>query len=69
MTPRCFCAIIISERRWHHVQDDKYTRGYLRRRSINSTILGMIDAGMTGHLVDVNTPDAQVVITVEDYEG
>ncbi len=33
-----------------------------------ASILGMIDAGITGHLVDVNTPDAQVVITVEDYE-
>ena len=31
-------------------------------------ILGMIDEGMTGRLVDVNTPDTQVVITVEDYE-
>ena len=33
-----------------------------------ASILGMIDAGMTGRLVDVNTPNAQVVITVEDYE-
>ena len=33
-----------------------------------ANILGMIDAGMTGHLVDVNTPAAQVVITVEDHE-
>ncbi len=33
-----------------------------------ASILGMIDAGMTGRLVDVNTPDAQVVITVEYYE-
>lgn len=32
------------------------------------SILGMIDEGMTGRLVDVNTPDTQVVITVEDYE-
>ena len=31
-------------------------------------ILGMIDAGITGHLVDINTPNAQVVITVEHYE-
>ena len=33
-----------------------------------ASILGMIDEGMTGRLVDVNTPDTQVVITVEDYE-
>jgi hypothetical protein len=33
-----------------------------------ASILGMIDAGITGHLVDVNTPKAQVVITVEYYE-
>ena len=33
-----------------------------------ASILGMIDAGMTGRLVDVNTPDTQVVITVEHYE-
>ena len=33
-----------------------------------ASILGMIDEGMTGRLVDVNTPNAQVVITVEDYE-
>ena len=33
-----------------------------------ASILGMIDAGITGHLVDVNTPNAQVVITVEHYE-
>ncbi len=33
-----------------------------------ANILGMIDAGMTGHLVDVNTSDTQVVITVEHYE-
>lgn len=33
-----------------------------------ASILGMIDAGMTGRLVDVNTPNAQVVITVEHYE-
>ena len=33
-----------------------------------ASILGMIDAGMTGHLVDVNNPDTQVVITVEHYE-
>ena len=33
-----------------------------------ASILGMIDEGMTGRLVDVNTPDTQAVITVEDYE-
>ena len=33
-----------------------------------ASILGMIDAGMTGRLVDVNTSDTQVVITVENYE-
>ena len=33
-----------------------------------ASILGMIDAGMIGRLVDVNTPKAQVVITVEYYE-
>ena len=33
-----------------------------------ASILGMIDEGMTGRLVDVNTPDTQVAITVEDYE-
>ena len=33
-----------------------------------ASILGMIDEGMTGRLVDVNTPDTQVVITVEHYE-
>ena len=32
-------------------------------------ILEMIDSGITGHLVDVNNPDAQVLITVENYEG
>lgn len=33
-----------------------------------SGILDMIDSGITGHLVDVNNPDAQVLITVENYE-
>ena len=33
-----------------------------------ASILGMIDAGMTGRLVDVNTPDTQIIITVEHYE-
>lgn len=32
------------------------------------SILEMIDSGMTGRLVDVNTPNAQVFITVEYYE-
>lgn len=33
-----------------------------------ASILGMIDSGMTGRLVDVNTSKTQVVITVEHYE-
>ena len=33
-----------------------------------STILGMVDSGMTGTLVEVNTSDTQVFITVEHYE-
>ena len=33
-----------------------------------ASILGMIDSGMTGRLVDVNTSNTQVVITVEHYE-
>lgn len=31
-------------------------------------MLAMIDEGVTGHFVDVDTPGAQVVITVEHYE-
>lgn len=30
---------------------------------------GMLDAGMTGPLVDVDNPDAKVSISVEDYEN
>ncbi|MBE6581763.1 MAG: helix-turn-helix transcriptional regulator [Ruminococcaceae bacterium] len=32
-------------------------------------ILDMIDEGVTGHLVDVDNPEAQVCITVENYEN
>lgn len=31
-------------------------------------ILEMIDSGITGHLVNVNNSDTQVLITVENYE-
>ena len=33
-----------------------------------STYLGMVDSGIIGHLIDVNTPDTQIVISVENYE-
>lgn len=33
-----------------------------------ASILGMVDEGMTGHLVDVNTNGTEIVITVEHYE-
>lgn len=36
--------------------------------SVVST-LNMIDEGITGHLVDVDNPEAKVCITVENYEN
>ena len=33
-----------------------------------SSILEMIDSGIMGHLVDVDSPEVQTIITVENYE-
>ncbi len=33
------------------------------------SVLDMIDSGVTGHLIDVDNPEAQICITVENYEN